>query len=390
VRRAVLLLISLVLTGFAAPSAQAATRWFDGNVSRSQITNCASIIINQPRTEDGAWNWVGFFSDENNAPDAGQVFYVHTVFAAVGNACSGQRGYPEISLPAGVDLAISAQTPVFCWAIDFEQNTAAQETVACPQQGYQAFYGGQYAFPAENQDPQYAGTWPLPQGKGWELQIPVVSSRQLRGILASPCDCVYGFTKILDGESSPVLTPNAGLVAEPASAGGGGGPVTPGGGGGTTPSTGGGGGGTNTGGGGGTTNTGGGGGATTPAAPVTTAPPPAALTGVLAPRTLRLGKLLRAGAFSVTVGVGRAGSKVVAILTGAPRGDRVSAARRVVLAKATRTNVAAGNAKVKLRLTRAGKRALRRVKRGRVRLRVTVTPPGAAAQSKTSTLSLRR
>jgi len=164
--------------------------------------------------------------------------------------------------------------------------------------------------------------------------------------------------------------------------------VTPGGGGGTTPA---GGGETSTGGGGGgTTNTGGGGGTTTPTAPATTAPPPAALSTVQAPRSLRLPRLLRAGAFSITVGVGRGGSKVAAVLSGAPRGRRVIAARRVVLAKATRTNVAAGKTTVKLRLTRAGKRALRRVKRGRVRLRVTVTPPGGAAESKTSTLNLRR
>ena len=44
--------------------------------------------------------------------------------------------------------------------IDFEHNTSAQETAACPQQGYQGFNGGQYAFPAENQPSQYGGTWP--------------------------------------------------------------------------------------------------------------------------------------------------------------------------------------------------------------------------------------
>jgi hypothetical protein len=383
----------MVIAGFGAPSAQAANRWFDGNVSRSTITNCASIIFPPAYTEDGAWNWVGFYSDENDAPDAGQVFYVHTIFAAVGNACSGQRAYPEIALPSGVQLAISAQTPVFCWAIDFGQNTASRETQACPQQGYQASYGGQYAFPALGQDPQYAGTWPVPQGKGWELQIPVVSNRSLKGTLASPCECVNGFTKMLDGNSSPVLTPNAGLVNDPAppGGGGGGGGEIPGGGGGTEPEPGGGG--PKPPSGGGTPGADTPAGAGTPATttpPVVAPPPPAALASVRAPRTLRVRKLLRSGAFGITASVGQAGSKLVATLSGAPRGSRVNAAKRVVLAKATRTNVAAGNVAVKLKLTRAGKRALRRVRRGRVQLKVTVTPPGGTAVTKTSKLSLKR
>ena len=361
---------------FSAPAAQAAAQWYDGNVSRSYITNCASIIFPPAYTEEGAWNWVGFWADANNLPNPGEVFYVHTVIGAVGNACSGQRTYPSLSLPSGVSPAISAQTPVYCWAIDFQQGTSSQEGPACPQAAYTGSYGGQWAIPALTQS-QNAYTWPLPQGKGWEFWYPVVSNRQLSGTLANPCDCVIGYTKVLDGNSSPVLQPDAGLVIDPASAptGGGGAPgdTT-----GTSPPIG-----SNPGGGSGQGGSGQGGGA----GGQTSVPPPV-FSSFTAPSTYSLARL-RSRGLSVSALVGRAGSRVDAILSGSPRGRGVSA-KRIVLAKATKKNAAAGKVTLKLRLTRAGKSALRKVRRGSARLRITVTPPGAAKASKTKKIRLRR
>ena len=379
--------LALVLSLFAilasAGPAQAANKWFDGGIQRSYITNCASVIFGSPYTEEGAWNWVGFYSDENNFPDAGQVFYIHTVFAAVGNSCSGQYARPEISLPSGVQLAISQQTPVFCYAFDIQSGQSSQKPAACPQQASQGSYGGQYGFncnPNDTGNCHSSGVFPVPQGKGWELQIPVVSNRQLRGTLASPCDCLHGFTKMLDGNSSPVLNPNAGLVNDPPPAGGGGGGgggTTPGTGGGTTPGTGGGGG---TGSGGGGSTTGGGGTGTTTTTPSTENTSAPTFSSLGAPSSYSGRRLARSG-LTITVQLGSGGSRVDAKLTG-PGG--------VVLARGVKLSAGPGKASVKLRATKKGARLLRRGRRMRARLRVTVTPPVGAKSAKSKTLTLKR
>jgi hypothetical protein len=350
--------------GFAAPAAQAAEGWWEGNIGKSSITNCASIIQNAPYSEDGAWSWVGFWGNDANWPDAGQVFYAHTVVGGVGNACSGQRAWPELSLPSGVGLSVSAQNPIYCWALDFNAQTSTRETGPdCPQDGYTPAYGGQFALPALTQS-QAAYTWPLPQGKGWEFWVPVTSNRQLRGTLANPCDCVSGYTKIFDGNSSPVLQSNAGLVNDPAGSGGGGGAAPTG----TTPThpvpagaPGGGGG-------------GGGGGLTLAAAfPSMSAP-----TGASA-------AALRRSGLAFTVLVGQSGSRIDATLSA----TKLSA-KTVVLGKLTKKRVKAGKAKLSLKLTRAAKKRLRRVRSGKLVLRVTVSPPAGSKVTKTRKIRLRR
>jgi hypothetical protein len=382
-RRLALALAVLALPAFAAPEAMAEAKWWDGEIKRSYITNCVSIIQNNPYQEEGAWNWGGFWGDDANWPNPGEVFYIHVVVGAVGNSCSGQRTYPTFSLPSGVSPAISQQTPVICWGINFETNQASQEPAepngACPQQPYtDPAYGGTYSIPAVNQQ-QYAYTWPLPQGRAWEFWYPVVSNRQLNG--SCPSDCLRVFTKMLDGNSSPVLDPQAGLVNDPPSAPAGGG-TSPGGTTGTTPtvnpSPGGGG---SAGGGSAGGGSGGGGGSGT----IVPAPP---FTSFSAPSSLSVARLVRSG-FTAGVLIGRAGSRIDAVLTGSPRGSTLSA-RRIVLAKATKRSASAGKNTLRLRVTRAGKRALRRVRRGRAKLTVTVTPPGAAKVSKSKTLRLRR
>ncbi|HEX2233398.1 MAG TPA: hypothetical protein VHG69_08545 [Thermoleophilaceae bacterium] len=379
-RRLALALSVFALSGYAAPAAMADAQWWDGGIKKSHITNCASIIFNNPYTEEGAWNWGGFWADENNWPNPGEVFYIHIVVGAVGNSCSGQRTYPTFNLPSGVSPAISAQNPVICWGINFQNNTQGQEPAepqgACPQQSYgdQTMpYGGLWSIPAINQA-QYGYTWPLPQGRAWEFWYPVVSNRQLNGLC--PADCLDMRTKMLDGNSSPVLNPTAGLVNDPATApaGGGGAPgsisgTTPQ----VTPDPSGGGGGGSGGGSGGTGTT----------------PTPAPVIGSIgAPGTARVASLLRNG-FAVSVLVGRAGSSVNVVLSGSPRGSSFSA-KRIVIAKASKRGAPAGKATLKLRATRAGKRALRRVRRGRARLTITVTPPGGPKTSRSKLVRLRR
>jgi hypothetical protein len=74
-----------------------------------------------------------------------------------------------------------------------------------------------------------ADPWPLPQGRGWEIQIPVTSNRALNGGFGACADCSGFATKILDGNSSPLLFPRQGLFVNNDVAGGGGPPAGTGG-----------------------------------------------------------------------------------------------------------------------------------------------------------------
>jgi hypothetical protein len=222
----------------SAPAAQGAFQWSDGPVQRSYITNCASIIFGSPYTEEGAWTWNGQYLDPADFPNVGQVFYIHVVAGAVGNACSGQYVHFELlGTPTLGDLqyAITPATPVFCWAINWntEPPSAVQEpawpTGACPQAPQTGgFQGNPWDAATNPSNPNDTDPWPLPQGRGWELQIPVVATRAMSGGLAHSCpDCNRFMGYILDGNSSPQLISSQGLFVE--STGGSSGGGTPGG-----------------------------------------------------------------------------------------------------------------------------------------------------------------
>jgi hypothetical protein len=279
---------------------------------------------------------------------------------------------PELSFPVGVGFAISADHPVFCWMVDLNTNPTTETRIVneCPQQPSSGSYGGSHGF-GNLGDP--SGTWPHGQGIAYEMQVPVVSSRQLRGTLANPCDCVDGSVKTIDGNDNPVLNSNAGLFDVDAPGGGGG---TPGGNGGGTPPTGGG---------------------TTPGGPQPdgSTPPgggpaisigagsgkrPVALGRLVAPASYSIRRLRRRG-LTVRVHLGYPNSRVDARLVG--RGT-------AVLGRANVRAAGPGWTAIKLRITGKGARMLRRTRGLRARLQVTVTPPAGPKSTKSLSLRLKR
>jgi hypothetical protein len=227
--RAIIAAAALLALAFA-PAAQASPSWQDGLFQQSSITNCVSIIQGTPYQEIGSEAYTGQYADPNALPGVGDTFYTHVVVVALGNACSGQRAHIEITPPSGVSLAITAGTPVFCYALNFNVSpaTASPDTADCPQSPQGTVYGYGSSFDAVNP----SQTWPLPQGEGWELQIPVTSNRVLNGGFGACADCMGYAVKMFDGNSSPVLQPHQGLFVQAASTGGGG---LPGGSGGAPP-----------------------------------------------------------------------------------------------------------------------------------------------------------
>lgn len=185
----------------ASTAAAAGWAWFDGMIKESVITNCASMIFGNPYLENGAAAYVGFYANpDSGQPAPGDTYYIHVVVYGLGNSCAGQYAVPEIALPPNTSLAITGGTPIFCYAIS--DGTGTRNTTDCPT-ALQAstMHPGAYSILPRVGDPY----WPLPQGKGWEFQIPVTSSTALTAAT------LQGYAWMLDGDSSPWLAPTQGI-----------------------------------------------------------------------------------------------------------------------------------------------------------------------------------
>jgi hypothetical protein len=187
-------------TDQSGPSAPMTFAWYDGLIQYSTITNCVSIIQGYPYQEYGMGTYVGFRADpEAGQPSPNAVYYVHVVIAGMGNACSGQRAYVDLALPANTTLAIDSTNRVYCY-----YDGAALPANECPQTFQPSSYNpGAYWIPSV--DAAHAYTWPIPQGRILEIQVPVRSSTALS---SSP---LQSHVWALDGNSSPWLHPQQGV-----------------------------------------------------------------------------------------------------------------------------------------------------------------------------------
>ncbi|MCU1394361.1 MAG: hypothetical protein JWM34_2789 [Ilumatobacteraceae bacterium] len=191
---AVLAVVALTVAAIVM-RAGATSQWVDGAAKQSDIGNCVT-----GQSEKGAAAWTGSINlPSTSEPYPGEVYYLHTIVYGQGNSCAGQYANVELTLPPNTSLAISTSNPVKCWAIAPSTTTADQGD--CPQTLTSGVTGGVYRIPSPVTG-TFAKLWPLPQGYGWEFQVPVVSS-----VPFALSGGVAGYTKVLDGWSSPVLQP---------------------------------------------------------------------------------------------------------------------------------------------------------------------------------------
>ena len=184
-----------------APQDAKAVAWYDGRIVYSTITNCVSIIQGFPYQEYGMGTFVGFTADPNAAqPGPGQIYYAHVYIAGLGNACSGQRAYLDIQLPANTSLAISGSTPVKCFAGGVPISPPSD----CPQSlPASPYHPGAYSIFSTDAAHNY--TWPVPQGGTWEFHIPLVSSTVLTN------STFQANVLAMDGNDNPWLRPQVGV-----------------------------------------------------------------------------------------------------------------------------------------------------------------------------------
>ena len=187
--------VMLGLAELTPANAQVIT-WHDGSLASANTTDC--ITLARERLIDV---WVGWYGDTASPSPLNSVYYVHVIWGVVGNPCmGGAKVAPELSLPGGTTLAISATTPVKCWAIDFRALPAksTEERTGCPQSPGLGPGGGYYLSiePSGRIVANFTWFW-------MGIQVPVTSSRG-GGVLT-------GRVSVFDGVTNQWVYPNVTL-----------------------------------------------------------------------------------------------------------------------------------------------------------------------------------
>ena len=321
-----------------------------GVVERSTVFGCP--ISGAPATTQGAQ---GAVLVDLRPKRAGEVFYAAALIGSASN-CFSQVTSIGVVPPVGVELAISAATPVLC---KYDDASGPPETITpaqgCPQQATQGAYG----FLLNRTSGPRAPLWDLTQKEPLFVEFPLRASRSLAGLPAPSCGRTPNVSPpcrpdqagdslqvgyFVAGSVDTWLVPHVGLTVAAAPA-----PAT------ATPA---------------------------PTGPPAASGAPAARASLAVPRALRIRRALRG--IPVTVQV--PGDAVVRAQV---RAARLRGVRGGLIASVTR-RAKAGTLKLRLKPTSKATRALRRKRLVVATVRVTVTPRGGAAQTATARVTLRR
>ena len=132
--------IALAIGFLVAPVriAQAAVSRNDSPAFAVPTTNC--ITQNGEPLGSARVGWLG---DPASPPPVNTVYYVRVWWGLTGKPCiGGARVAPELFLPDGRTLAISAATPVKCLARNFTTGVSTPELTACRQTPSAGVRGG--------------------------------------------------------------------------------------------------------------------------------------------------------------------------------------------------------------------------------------------------------
>ena len=92
------------------------TPWYNGAIEH--IGTVQYCLSNPPIFADRVLGYAGFSHPPPDfSPSVGEVFYTHLVLGHPGNPCTGSAVGVELILPPGVETAVSAGNPVFCFSM---------------------------------------------------------------------------------------------------------------------------------------------------------------------------------------------------------------------------------------------------------------------------------
>ncbi|MBA8882686.1 hypothetical protein [Dokdonella fugitiva] len=156
------------------PGPDMVTPWFNGVItSIGSVWACGS---NPPIYGTRVMGYTGFsHPPPNYSPAIGEVFYTHLVLGHPGNPCGGSVVGLELILPPGVETAVSANNPTFCFAIlpnpDRLHDMDADPDYGCPTTFPQGLEG--LAVRPLRGGFQNSSAWGMAQGFWLEILIPL-------------------------------------------------------------------------------------------------------------------------------------------------------------------------------------------------------------------------
>jgi hypothetical protein len=177
-------LFGLAACTFFNPAGAVVLPWYNGVL--------ANIGTDMPCNGSGSEVRVDGYAGQsllppNFTPAVGEVFYTHLVLGHPGNPCLGSVIGIELILPAGVNTAISAADPVFCFSrlppnaqhnnflLD---NLATDPGYGCPQAFSQGLQGLAIYAPHGGAG---GGSWGMVAGFFLELLVPLKASAPQNG-----------------------------------------------------------------------------------------------------------------------------------------------------------------------------------------------------------------
>lgn len=189
--------------------ASAAPGWNEVTAMPVYTINCIT-----QQTETLSLSSVAWFGDPNSPPQVNTVYYARVSWGVTGKPCTGgAQVAPELFLPQGTSLAISAANPVKCFAVNLSTFVTSAETTQCPQAPSAGSVGGLGFYPSGATN----AAWPTAQGFGWQIQVPLISTVPLSGAVTSSDPtvacyaCLTAAVWSIDGVESPWAYPRVGV-----------------------------------------------------------------------------------------------------------------------------------------------------------------------------------
>lgn len=154
--------------------------WFNGVINN--VGTDIACLSSPPISEIRVQGYAGFtLVPPNRTPAVGEVFYTHLVLSHPGNPCAGSTVGIELMLPSGVQTAVSASDPAFCFAR--VPATAQRPYPLLINLGNDSGYGCPGVYPAGLEGLRIApplgglgGGWGMAAGFFLELLVPLRAS----------------------------------------------------------------------------------------------------------------------------------------------------------------------------------------------------------------------
>jgi len=171
------------LAPMSLPDVDQVTPWYNGAfTSIGTVWYCGS---DPPIYATRVMGYTGFSHPPPDfTPALGEVFYTHVLLGHPGNPCTGSAVGLELILPAGVEIANSADNPVFCFSMvpnpgNHLINLDTDPDYGCPTTFPPGLEG--YAVRPLRGGLGHSGAWGMAMGFYLEILIPLRATQVQTG-----------------------------------------------------------------------------------------------------------------------------------------------------------------------------------------------------------------